>query len=839
MADLNINSAQDFLDNNLSSGSGTHVQLTESVATDLIGAGLDFADGHQVNLVADAGSTHLTNSLKGLEKLHIDSVSLAVGGPAMSIDLTHGELGAPTSFADLAAHAPSFSAGGDVTLNVGLDDAGLLLNASTTDAGNLGAHGIDHISLDVTSAEVPNETNINHLFGSDGSGNATFGGVDLGGLHNASTNMGALGGVQIEVGNTGNENAIHLSDANAATLLSDGLSFAEHDNIAVDAGAGSTHLTNSLKGLEKLHIDSVSLAADQSMSIDLTHGELGAPTSFADMAMHAPQFSGGDVTLNVGLNDASSLLSGTTTDAGNFSAHGIDHISLDVTSAEVPNQTNIDGLFTGSGAGAEFAGVNLGGLQNASTNMGALGGVQIEVGNGGSATPIHLSDAHAATLLSDGLSFAEHDNIAVDAGSTHLSTSLQGLQKLHIDSVSLAPDSDAAHLNQIHVQLFNAADGGISHDFASVLGASLPDFQHSADVTLDILNDPTNAVITTADLNALTDSTPGDSINSNAITGNLLHHGIDYLAIHESLNVGGSDWLHIDEMQSINNQAYNVDGHATHLDFQIDISGSSGINAAMSFDDALLDQENAIYSGTAYETVGDHSYGNLIQALTESGVHNFVVDSGNVEITDHLASALINSGMLSALPDQSNLVLDASSDTANTNPHDASSFAHLSTSLKSMADLGVDQVQTSGIDKLYIDLGLPTSDTHAMRDIHDLLAALDPASHALAVDGDNNPIGVSLLISSDMMHSLTQSGAGFNSADLTHLQHLGVTEISVLSADNGSSSFNSELDIKNAGFIATGAVYSALPTVQIIGADDPLHTLLDEHDDVTKLNLPK
>ena len=73
-------------------------------------------------------------------------------------------------------------------------------------------------------------------------------------------------GLELEVGNAGGT-AVHLSDASAATLLHDGLSFAAHDNITVDAGTGHTHLSNSLKGLEKLAIDSVALQAGQEIIV--------------------------------------------------------------------------------------------------------------------------------------------------------------------------------------------------------------------------------------------------------------------------------------------------------------------------------------------------------------------------------------------------------------------------------------------------------------------------------------------------------------------------------------------------------------------------------------------
>ena len=150
--------------------------------------------------------------------------------------LTAGESGAMGLDA-LAAGAPSFTPGADVTLEIGSTDAHLLTDAGThiqTDGTAFANAGIDHISLDIHSVA-------NNLDGAIASGSLDT--ISLGNLGVVSGNFQAGGinhGLELEVGNAGGA-AVHLSDAHAATLLSDGLSFAAHDNITVDAGTGHTH----------------------------------------------------------------------------------------------------------------------------------------------------------------------------------------------------------------------------------------------------------------------------------------------------------------------------------------------------------------------------------------------------------------------------------------------------------------------------------------------------------------------------------------------------------------------------------------------------------------------
>jgi LysM repeat protein len=587
------------------------------------------------------------------------------------------------------------------------------------------------------------------------------------------------------------------------------LSFAGGDHVTVDVATGHTHLSTSLNGLEKLHIDSVNLLAVGGEAT-IAAG-LGEGASLNGLAQGAPSFTGGSVTLDIAASDAAALTAAgvnTLGDAQAFTAAGIDHITLDVNGATLESQI----------AAGTIDGINLGDLAAVSGNFQAGGmahGLELQTGAG----VAHISDTSAATLLADGLSFAGGDHVVMDAHGTHLANSLSDLQKLHVDAVSLAIGSDAANHGGIHLDLFSDANPG---SMSSVLAGGLPDFTQAGNVTLDLLN---TSDITSVGSNTLI----GDLnlLNNSATVNNLVEHGIDQLAIHEALNVTtGNDWMQFDSLTT----AHQLNAK---LGFEINIAGGS--NQSISLDSAL-DKE--------FVTTG-HAPGNfddLLKSLSDSGINDFVLEKGNVEITDGLASALVDSGMIHALPG-ANLILDAAGDVSTVVPGDTlSNIARLSTSLKSMADLGVEDVAAGSAHKVYVDLGLPSTDSNAMRDIHALLASLDPVNEAKAIahDAGGNALGVSIVMSSDMMNTISSNG-GFSVQDLQHLQHLGVTEIAVVGTSSISSSTN---NVVNAGLVTseTEAAFVAsqtnpapsplpvpviVPDVKVIGTTDPLHPLLD------------
>jgi hypothetical protein len=302
-----------------------------------------------------------------------------------------------------------------------------------------------------------------------------------------------------------------------------------------------------------------------------------------------------------------------------------------------------------------------------------------------------------------------------------------------------------------------------------------------------------------------------------------------------------------------------------HIDFSLALRDSvSGIN---SFDQALSAEFNYLknnavgdlqdFGATGIDLLHQYAapdqYGALIDALTKSGVTEFVVESKNIEIGDSLAAALVDSGMLHALP-SSNLVIDAS----HTPMFDLPGFndlapehmgVHLFTTMNDLAQLGVDQVSGISADHVYIDLGRAITgkdvitgvDQNIIQEISDLLHSLDPANEAKPIFG----VGVSgaMVINSDMANLIHSQGG--LSAQLVHaLNNIGINEIDVLADKGNDPSVTSNLVKDSQGKWASALdtsipdpaapVAQTLPVqmqVKIIGADtDPtLHDQLLPH----------
>jgi hypothetical protein len=220
-------------------------------------------------------------------------------------------------------------------------------------------------------------------------------------------------------------------------------------------------------------------------------------------------------------------------------------------------------------------------------------------------------------------------------------------------------------------------------------------------------------------------------------------------------------------------------------------------------------------------------YGYLVESLLQSGVTDFVVDSGNVEITDNLAAAMVQSGMLQALP-EANLVIDATAQFMQINGIE--DFAHLYTDLKSIAALDVNGIRVQdGVDRVYLDLGdygIPTHDSAALSDIKALLASLDPANHATPINGlahhaNGDEVGISLVMSADMAQALSDLKV-FSADDLSNLAKLGIDQLAVV-----SDSSTAYPDISH--LVPASTVAPQLPNVEIIGVD----TQKDLHDELS------
>ena len=439
--------------------------------------------------------------------------------------------------------------------------------------------------------------------------------------------------------------------------------------------------------------------------------------------------------------------------------------------------------------------------------------MQLEVGhNTVGAEPLFISAAQAHTLISDGLSFVSHDSIAMTVGTTHLSNSLKELEKLHVDAVVLQGDA-AAHGFTIHA--------GYGETVADLVANQLPEF----------VGDHVTLALDNADNVSALD----ELLNDTSLINALVHKNIDFLQVNEAINLAvGTNWMNLDDIYHVASASGN------HLKVNVDIHGTQVAGSFDSLDAALRDgivdlNKATDLSGAQHTALGDvlhgldllsgyttpDKFGDLIDALIASGVSDMVVESGHVEITDALASALVSAGMLQALPN-ANLIIDATADIKPFVDNIDSNYVHLFTSLSSIAELGVDQIQAGAANKVYIDLGLPTHDLNAMADISNLLTALDPANAAKLVLNAGEGAGIGLVISGDLAHTIAQSG-GLTVNDLNHLHSLGITEIDVLKP-TADISANTGADL-----VAQAPAGAPVPEVKLIGTSDPMFNELDHH----------
>ncbi|PUE33111.1 hypothetical protein B9Z35_06205 [Limnohabitans sp. Jir61] len=168
------------------------------------------------------------------------------------------------------------------------------------------------------------------------------------------------------------------------------------------------------------------------------------------------------------------------------------------------------------------------------------------------------------------------------------------------------------------------------------------------------------------------------------------------------------------------------------------------------------------------------TWGDLIQTLHDSGLGNVTIESNaHVTVSDDLSSALYESGMLHALPD-SNIAIEASSRVLNT-------------SLKAMADLGVDSVVSeTHQDKLYVQLGIQPEDLHTVADLGDLFSSfgLDKADHT-TLFAPSQEAGLVL----DQTSFSTLGAEGVHEL-IGQLSKLGFTELDVLGSDKVDTVYN-------------------------------------------------
>jgi hypothetical protein len=394
-------------------------------------------------------------------------------------------------------------------------------------------------------------------------------------------------------------------------------------------------------------------------------------------------------------------------------------------------------------------------------------------------------------LVDAGLAFsvggdgvADDITMVVGAEGTSLRTSLQDLQKLGVTNVSVEGTSATVDLG---AQGMNVLDG-----------ASLPAF---GDVDLNgVLSlDEDRDLTVTLDLGLSAESLLPDQ---DPIYDYLAARGVDRISITESLNADGSGWINLTELQAIHEGTEASDPEDKGIGFEVIASGSTGDDAAISLD------QNLTGIDLLSEFTTPSQYGDLIQTLTDTGVMNILVDQGNVKIGDALAKALVDSGMLNALPN-ANVSLVYQPIATLDNPNN---YAYLNASLKDMAMLGVDKVDYSATDntKVYVDFGLPTNDTAALNDVKAILATLEPQDPASRVFSDGLGAKATALVVNQHFYDNLLKDLNVDQDVVDGLLKLGISEVDVLIDSNLLSVEHTTL---------SGTIVGSTVTVNLIGTD--------------------
>ena len=601
-----------------------------------------------------------------------------------------------------------------------------------------------------------------------------------------------------------------ISDAQAHQLAQDttaiftgiggapetGFHFAAGNTDTIVDGAHSTHLSTSLKELESLNISNVAVGAD-GLTVDIGGG-ISTGADFDHLASHLPSFDGGPVTLNLdnhahgGLNELSAIESAFTggslsVDLDHLSDHGITNLNIEALGA----------ADFSTGNAAEHALHDLEAqihLVDSASHTGA-GGT-----HGADHLSLTISDAQAHQLAQDTtFSFAQDNtDTVVHSTSDYLTSTLSELEALNVATV----DISGGLIDQFGIEHVSVDVGNVDFtNIASVtaLGSELPKFvldstevvkgATSLDVTLDLSN---------AQLDDLANATP-------AVTDELLKAlsdaGITSIDPVDSLvdalsHKGDFDWLNLEAINKISDLGFKFEEHVSgandatkpaSLDLALDKELTTLVSQSSLAANKLSTTDQALHGVDLLKFTTPDKFGDLLHALTASGVSDIVVDTGKVSVSDALASALVDAGMLQALP-EANMIIDASAQVVE-------DYAHLSTSLKAMSDLGVDQVNTGTAHQLYIDLGLPVHDALAMSDISHLLNSLDPANHAtsIAQHQDGDAVAVSLVISDTAAAAIADAG-GFTAADAQHLGNLGIHEVAVVQTNSDATTSSTSIN---------------------------------------------
>ena len=589
--------------------------------------------------------------------------------------------------------------------------------------------------------------------------------------------------------------------------------------------ATGTYLSTSLKDLQKFGVDFVDPATGQN-TLTLALGASDALTSttgiplFGDTNNNRAITAAEDAALNVTLTVDSLAQFNEVAKLPGLGALGIDNLQLNLA-----DQVGLNALLADANLATNLTGVRQDGLSVNTIDMATT-------------SAVHISQTQVSALLQEGLHFASNDSVTFDATGTYLSTSLKDLQKLGVDFVDPATGQNTLTLALGASDALTSTTGiplfGDTNNNRAITAAE--DAALNVTLTVDSLAQ-FNEVAKLPGLGALgidnLQLNLADQVGLNALLAdanratNLTGVRQDGLSVN-TIDMATTSAVHISQTQVsallqdglhfASNDSVTFDATGTHLstslkDLQklgvddVRITGADivsldvdGLTVASQGEaitnNVSLEQTFSVLTGIdvlsgAGLTPGT-TWGTLIQTLQQAGVGDVEIQTNagkTVHISDDLSAALYDSGALSALLD-ANIAIDAGANKV------------LNSSLKAMADLGVDSINTD--HKVHVELGVEGVKTLA--ELSDLFSAfgLDSAAPDTHLFGAK---GAGLVLDQATFDNFSRMDAASVQTLLDRLSKLGFTEIDVM----GTNKVEHVYDIK------VVAQTPVLSEVQIVG----------------------
>ena len=348
VADGNVHGYIDTLD--LASNA---VTLTDAQASSLVSEGLHFATD-DTGVAVQAQGTHLQTSLHNLQTLGVDVINVGVSSGEFVIAAGAGAID--------FAHLPTVNAGANVVVGLEVTDSAFANTTASVVAANataLHAAGFDDMRI-ADGALTVDASLVKALH----DGGMTFAVQDqitmtvVNGDQDAviasvvkTIDSHVYAHSDIDVLDLGS-NKVTLTDAQASSLVSEGLHFAT-DDTGVAVQAQGTHLQTSLHDLQALGVDFVHTDAAVANTVVL---DMGAG-AFANGAL--PVFDAQDhVQLNVIDGELGNLIAAINNPDGNFAAAHIDALSVvlnDSIGANLGGMGVLDPAFYGMTIGLDAA----------------------------------------------------------------------------------------------------------------------------------------------------------------------------------------------------------------------------------------------------------------------------------------------------------------------------------------------------------------------------------------------------------------------------------------------------------------------------------------------------